>query len=52
LFNGNKNGIQYIPQPGLIGENGQVRDIKWMHTAKYGDVLVVVRNNEPLLFLK
>jgi hypothetical protein len=52
LFSSNKNGIAYLPQSGLIGTKGQVRDIKWLHTARYGDVLVVARNNEPLLFLK
>jgi hypothetical protein len=31
---------------------GQVRDIKKLRTAKQGNILVVARNNEPLLFLK
>ncbi|MGZ3957267.1 MAG: VCBS repeat-containing protein [Flavisolibacter sp.] len=50
LFQSNKNGIRYLHQPDLIALKGQVRDIKWMRTAKHGRVLVVARNNEPLLF--
>lgn len=51
LFNSNKLGtINYLHQPNLLSAKGQVRDIKWLHTVKYGDVMVVARNNEPLLF--
>ena len=32
--------------------NGEVRDFKWVHTDKYGDVLVQARNNNSLLFYK
>ncbi|HEV9038577.1 MAG TPA: VCBS repeat-containing protein [Puia sp.] len=32
--------------------NGEVRDLKWLHTAKYGDILVAARNNDSLLFFK
>ena len=45
-----KNNIDYLPQPDLQGIKGQVRDLKWMHTAKFGDVLIVARNNDSLLF--
>lgn len=51
LFKTDKSGnVQYLHQPDLISVKGQVRDIKWMHTAKYGEVLVVARNNDSLLF--
>lgn len=50
LFQSNKNGIRYLHQPDLLALKGQVRDIKWMRTARHGMVLVVARNNEPLLF--
>ncbi len=53
LFNSTKsNAINYLHQSNLSGQRGQVRDIKWLHTAKYGDVLLVARNNEKLLFLQ
>jgi len=29
---------------------GELRDARWLHTAAYGDVLVLARNNQPLLF--
>lgn len=50
LFQSNKNGIRYLHQPDLLALKGQVRDTKWMRTARHGMVLVVARNNEPLLF--
>jgi hypothetical protein len=44
---------------GRVGErdilpdvNGEVRDLKWLHTAKYGDILVVARNNDSLVFFQ
>jgi hypothetical protein len=52
MFSSTKGLINYVHQPDLIGINGQVRDLKWVHTAKYGDVLIVARNNGPLIFLK
>jgi hypothetical protein len=36
----------------LLDIKGEVRDLKWLHTAKYGKVLVVARNNDSLLTLK
>jgi hypothetical protein len=52
LFNSNKNdSINYLPDIGLSAIKGQIRDIKWIHTLKYGDVLMVARNNESILFL-
>ncbi|WP_276500112.1 VCBS repeat-containing protein [Terrimonas pollutisoli] len=51
LFNADKNsGFSYLHQPNLSSVQGQVRDIKWLNTAKFGKILVVARNNEPLLF--
>jgi hypothetical protein len=31
---------------------GEVRDMKWLHTAKYGDILVIARNNDSLAFFR
>ena len=53
LFTCTKNNtINYLHQSGLAEQKGQVRDLKWLHTAKYGDVLLVARNNERLMFLQ
>ena len=51
LFSSNKNNsVNYIPQVNLSQAKGQVRDIKWLHTAKYGEVMMVARNNEGIIF--
>ncbi len=51
LFNAEKNrGFSYLHQPNLLSVQGQIRDIKWLNTAKFGKILVVARNNESLLF--
>jgi hypothetical protein len=39
-------------QTKVLGTKGQVRDLKWLHTAKYGDILVAARNNDSLLFFQ
>ncbi|HVS97535.1 MAG TPA: FG-GAP repeat protein, partial [Puia sp.] len=36
----------------LTDVQGEVRDLKWLHTARYGDVLVAARNNDSLLFFQ
>jgi len=45
------NNINYIRQPFLDAVKGEVRDIKWLRMSG-GSVLIVARNNEPLLFYK
>ena len=53
LFNSDKKQtLSYRSQVNLSGINGEVRDIKWIRTAKYGAVMVVARNNDSLLFFK
>ncbi|MDP4246984.1 MAG: hypothetical protein Q8932_14145, partial [Bacteroidota bacterium] len=32
--------------------HGEVRDLKWLHTAKYGELLLAARNSDSLLFYK
>jgi enediyne biosynthesis protein E4 len=46
------NQINYIHQPSLANIKEQVRDIKWLRTARGGIVLAVARNNGGLLFYK
>lgn len=45
-FNMNKGTSQ------LLDIKGQVRDLKWLHTIKYGDILIEARNNDSLLFFR
>jgi hypothetical protein len=52
LFNINNNTIQRFAQGNFDAIRGQVKDLKWISSAKYGKVLIVARNNEPLLFYK
>ena len=53
LFNSNKNdAMNYIPQVNLSKVKGQVRDIKWLHTVKYGDIMMAARNNDSIIFLR
>ena len=52
LFSYQNNSFVTYPQPDLLSINGQVRDIKGIRTNKFGEVLVVAKNNEPLLFFK
>lgn len=53
LFSINKsNIIKLIPQSNLAEVKGQVRDLKWIRTAKNGNTLIVVRNNEGVLFYR
>lgn len=42
--------INYASQANLAQLKGQIRDVKWLHSAKYGDVLIVARNNSSLMF--
>jgi hypothetical protein len=52
LFSSNKkDSLMYLPQPDLSDVQGEVRDIKWLHTLKYGDVMMVARNNDSIIFL-
>jgi hypothetical protein len=43
--------VNYIHQSALSSVKGEVRDIKWLHSNN-GNILIVARNNEPLLFYK
>ncbi len=42
-----------IKTQGILSNiTGEVRDAKWIHNTQRGDVLVIARNNQPLLFFK
>jgi len=52
LFTFNKkDSFNYIPQQNLADIKGQVRDLKWLRTAKYGNVIMIARNNNSIIFL-
>lgn len=52
VFSYQNNAFTTYLQPDLLSITGQVRDIKSIRTNKFGEVLVVAKNNEPLLFFK
>ena len=47
-----KNNFNDIHQTNLLSIKGEVRDLKWVHTGAYGNVLMVMRNNAAPIFLK
>ena len=47
-----KGSGQFRHGPILPEVHGEIRDLKWLHTAKYGDVLMMTRNNDSLLFFQ
>jgi hypothetical protein len=51
LFSYNKNQGRFQYNSELASVTGQARDAKWINTAN-GKVLIIARNNQPLIFLK
>jgi hypothetical protein len=51
FFSSGKDSIHFIPQENLSAVDGQIRDIKWIHTARHGNILMVARNNNSILLL-
>ena len=49
---GDNSTVNYIHQSFLSKIKGEIRDIKLLHTEKFGDVILIARNNQPLLFFK
>ena len=45
------NNSRYLAQSNLADIQGEVRDIKWLRSSG-GPLLIVARNNEPLLFFR
>jgi enediyne biosynthesis protein E4 len=53
LFTFNKkDSFNFIQQQNLADIKGEIRDIKWLRTAKYGKVMMIARNNNSIIFLK
>ena len=52
LFTFNKkDSFKYVPQQNLANIKGQIRDIKWIRSAKFGNVVMMARNNNSIIFL-
>ena len=52
LFTFNKkDSFNYIPQQNLSAIKGEIRDIKWIRTERYGNVMMIARNNNSIIFL-
>ncbi|MEO6218979.1 MAG: VCBS repeat-containing protein, partial [Ginsengibacter sp.] len=52
MFSIDKNRVvNSLPQMNLSNIKGQVRDLKWIRTFKYGDVLMAARNDETIVLL-
>ena len=47
-FEADKTGL--VLHSTIIDIKGEVRDLKWLHTAKYGIVLMIAKNNDSLIF--
>jgi enediyne biosynthesis protein E4 len=52
VFSAKDKNIRYIHQSNLAAIPGQVRDLKWLRSAKNVDLLAVVSNNQPLQFYR
>ncbi|MBS1597216.1 MAG: VCBS repeat-containing protein [Bacteroidetes bacterium] len=53
IFDIDKRNNNYtIQQEKLLDTKGQVRDLQWLHTEKFGNILVEAKNNDSLVFLK
>ena len=39
-----------IKKTKIVDIKGEVRDLKWLRSAKYGKVLVTAKNNDSLMF--
>ncbi|RYY53168.1 MAG: RNA-binding protein, partial [Chitinophagaceae bacterium] len=48
---GKAGAVEFLKNKVLAGINGEVRDMKWLRVAGGKEVLLVARNNQPLLFL-
>jgi hypothetical protein len=52
LFSYDTHAARFRERDMLSDVSGEVRDLKWLHTAKYGNILVAARNNDSLLFFQ
>jgi hypothetical protein len=52
VFTYNKSSSAFTIQANMPAIDGQVRDEKWMNTARGNKLLLMARNNDSLMFLK
>ncbi|HEY4110480.1 VCBS repeat-containing protein [Puia sp.] len=50
LFGFDRTKKEFYPGPVLPDARGEIRDWKWLHSARNGQTLVAARNNDSLLF--
>jgi hypothetical protein len=51
LFSADRGKNPFAVSSILPGLKGEVRDLKWLRSTKYGNILVVAKNNDSLSFL-
>ncbi|MEO6869982.1 MAG: VCBS repeat-containing protein [Ginsengibacter sp.] len=52
MFTADKQNVKFVPQINLSDVQGQVRDLKWLQTARYGKVLMAARNNDGIVVMR
>lgn len=52
LLTFNLDKIGDVDKVKVVETKGEVRDLKWVNTAKYGKILLVAKNNDSLMFYK
>jgi hypothetical protein len=52
IFSFDTQSARFQERAILPDVSGEIRDLKWLHTAKFGDILVTARNNDSLLFFQ
>jgi hypothetical protein len=50
LFSFDRDDARFRQREILPDIHGEIRDFKWLHTAKYGELLVAARNSDSLRF--
>jgi enediyne biosynthesis protein E4 len=51
LFSADQGKDPFAVASILPGLRGEIRDLKWLRSARYGAILVVAKNNDSLTFL-
>lgn len=52
FFSYNRNSASFMYESGIASVAGEARDAKWINYAGKQKVLVIARNNQPLMFFK
>jgi enediyne biosynthesis protein E4 len=52
FFSFDREEARFSQGPLLPDVRGEIRDLKWLRSAKYGEILITARNNDSLLFFQ